>query len=142
MNHNNYNHYVVMFLIMILSGLLSTMNVWADKLDDMRFGINDLYMTLLMTGWMFLFMGIWYMEKTIFFVGLGLVILSLWFIRTQFMVTTKQYILGMIPHHSMAIHMSKKLLEKESTTLNTFVENIIQTQEKEINSMKNYLNLF
>ena len=33
------------------------MNVWVDKWDDIRFSINDVYMTLLMTGWMFLFMG-------------------------------------------------------------------------------------
>ena len=54
--HNN--HYTIMFFIMILSGLLSTMNVWVDKLDDISFSINDAYMTLLMTGWMFFFYGI------------------------------------------------------------------------------------
>ena len=57
MNHSHTNHYVVMFFIMVLSGFLSTMNVWVDKWDDIRFSINDVYMTLLMTGWMFLFMG-------------------------------------------------------------------------------------
>lgn len=34
------NHYVVMFFIMILSGLLSTMNIWVDKVDDIRFSVN------------------------------------------------------------------------------------------------------
>ena len=58
MNHNSNNHYFVMFFIMILSGLLSSMNVWVNDYSDIRFSINDLYMTLLMTGWMFLFMGI------------------------------------------------------------------------------------
>lgn len=141
MNHTNYNHYIVMFWIMILSGLLSTMNIWVDKLDDIRVSINDLYMTLLMTGWMFFFMGLWYMQKTIFIIGLILVVTNLICIRTQFMVTPNQYILGMIPHHSMAVHMSKKLLENTSTSLKPFVENIIKTQDKEINFMKN-VNLF
>jgi hypothetical protein len=136
MNHSNYNHYTVMFWIMIISGFLSTMNIWADKFNDVRFSINDLYMTLLMTGWMFFFMGIWYKEKTIFLIGTVLVLSSLWCIRTQFLITTNQYISGMIPHHSMAVHMSKKLLEKESTPLNNFVKNIIVTQEKEIEFMK------
>jgi hypothetical protein len=121
---------------MILSGFLSTMNIWADKLDDIRFSLNDLYMTLLMTGWMFFFMGIWYKEKTIFLIGTVLVLSSLWCIRTQFLITTNQYVMGMIPHHSMAVHMSKKLLEKESTPLNNFIKNIIVTQEKEIEFMK------
>ena len=89
-----------------------------------------------MTGWMFLFMGIFYRETKIFIFGLILVIINLWCIRTQFLITEKHYKLGMIPHHSMAIHMSKKLLNKNSN-INSFLENIINTQEKEIQIMKN-----
>jgi len=37
----------------------------------------------------------------------------------------------MIPHHSMAIHMSKKLMEKNNN-INEFLRNLIKTQEKEI----------
>ena len=107
MKHGHYNHYIVMFFIMIVSGLLTTMNIWADKWDDVRFSINDIYMTLLMTGWMFLFMGLYYSEIIILWLGLFLVVTNIWCIRTQFMVTIEQYILGMIPHHSMAILMSK-----------------------------------
>jgi hypothetical protein len=136
MIHSNYNHYIVMFWISIFSGLLTTMNVWADKLYDIRFSLNDLYMTLLMTGWMFFFTGLWYNEKPIFFIGIALLLFSFWCIRTQFMITTQQYITGMIPHHSMAVHMSKKLLEKGGYPIQKFVENIIKTQEDEINFMK------
>jgi hypothetical protein len=120
---------------MVLSGLLSTMNVWVDKVDDIRFSINDAYMTLLMTGWMFLFMGLIYKEVSVFFVGLSLIILNIWCIRKQFLVTETQYKLGMIPHHSMAVHMSKKLLEKKNIA-SPFVENIIKTQENEILILK------
>jgi uncharacterized protein (DUF305 family) len=41
----------------------------------------------------------------------------------------------MIPHHSMAIHMSKKLLEKNNN-ISLFLENIIKTQENEITILK------
>jgi uncharacterized protein (DUF305 family) len=51
------------------------------------------------------------------------------------MVTEMQYKLGMIPHHSMAVHMSKKLLEKRNN-IQPFLENIIKTQEKEIQFLK------
>jgi len=125
---------------MILSGLLTTMNVWVDKWDDIRFSINDIYMTLLMTGWMFLFMGIYYSEILILYFGLFLVVTNVWFIRTQFMVTNEQYILGMIPHHSMAILMSKKLIQRQSPLLHDFVSNIITTQEKEIKYLKEIYN--
>jgi len=129
------NHYIIMFFIMILSGLLSTMNVWVDKYDDIRFSINDLYMILLMSGWMFFFMGLIYQEMYIFIIGILLVITNIWFIRTQFLITETQYKLGMIPHHSMAIHMSKKLSDKKNN-IQPFLENIINTQEKEILLMK------
>ena len=130
------NHYAVMFFIMILSGLLSTMNIWVDKVDDIRFSVNDAYMILLMTGWMFLFMGLLYREISVFFVGLSLVLVNIWCIRTQFLVSERQYKLGMIPHHSMAVHMSKKLLEKNNN-ISSFVQDIIETQEEEIRILKN-----
>jgi hypothetical protein len=120
---------------MVLSGLLSTMNVWADKADDIRFSVNDAYMTLLMTGWMFLFMGLIYKDTSVFFIGLLLVLFNIWCIRNQFLVTETQYKLGMIPHHSMAVHMSKKLLEKENN-ISPFVKDIIKNQENEILILK------
>lgn len=136
MKHASYEHYIVMFFIMIVSGLLTTMNVWVDKWDDIRFSINDIYMTLLMTGWMFLFMGLYYTETNIALLGIFLVLINIWCIRTQFMVSTEQYILGMIPHHSMAILMSKKLIQNQSPNIKDFVSNIITSQEKEIEFMK------
>ena len=60
-SHNNY-HYTIMFFIMILSGLLSTMNMWVDKYENIRFSMNDVYMIMLMTGWMFFLWG-WYIKK-------------------------------------------------------------------------------
>ena len=124
-----------MFLIMVLSGLLSTMNVFVDKLDDIRFSLNDVYMILLMCGWMFFFMSIYMSELHIGLFGLTLIIVNLLCIRTQFMISTNQYIDGMIPHHSMAVLMSKKLLEKKSS-LQEFLEKLIQTQINEIKYMK------
>lgn len=136
---STFNHYVIMFFIMLLSGLLSTMNVWVDKVEDIRFSMNDAYMILLMTGWMFLFMGVIYQEIIVLFIGLSLVLFNIACIRNQFLITETQYKLGMIPHHSMAVHMSKQLLkklEKENQIL-PFVKNIIKTQEEEIFILKN-----
>jgi hypothetical protein len=122
---------------MLFAGLLSTMNMWTDKLDDIRFSWNDIYMIFLMIGWMFLFMGIVYKEILTGIFGGILVGINLWCIRKQYMVNEKDYILGMIPHHSMAVHMSKRLLEKEpSETMKQFAKQIIQQQEKEIRYMK------
>uniref|UniRef100_A0A6C0JJ60 DUF305 domain-containing protein n=1 Tax=viral metagenome TaxID=1070528 RepID=A0A6C0JJ60_9ZZZZ len=131
------HNYPLMFIIMIMSGLLSTMNIWVDKYQDIRLSINDIYMTFLMTGWMFLFMGIFYIDKPILLFGLTLVLLSVWCIRTQFLVNQTQYIMGMIPHHSMALHMSKKLMN-EKPEIEPFLLNLINTQEKEIEYLKHF----
>ena len=143
-NHiNNHNttiyHYTIMFFIMILSGLLSTMNMWVDKYDDIRFSMNDAYMILLMTGWMFFFMGIVYKEISVILIGLGSVAINIYCIRNQLLITEYQYTLGMIPHHSMAIHMSKKLLEKKNS-ISPFIQNILKTQEDEILFLKKRFN--
>ena len=80
-------------------------------------------MIILMTGWMFLFMGLIYQEISVFFIGLLLIIFNIWCIRNQFLITETQYKLGMILHHSMAVHMSKKLIQNEKNKL-PFVKNI------------------
>lgn len=130
-----HNHYIIMFFIMILSGLLTTMNIWVDKFEDIRFSLNDAYMISLMTSWMFLFMGIIYRELRIFIIGLIMVVTSIFCIRTQFFITESQYKIGMIPHHSMALFMSKKLLEKQNN-IQPFLEHIVKTQSNEIVFLK------
>ena len=134
----HYNHYIVMFFIMILAGLLSTMNTYTNKLDDIRFSLNDLYMIFQMTGLMLLFMGIYYSEMYVIIFGALLSTLSFILIRNQYFIDETQYLLGMIPHHSMAVLMSKRLLEKKNN-IKDFLENIVNTQFNEINFMKNKL---
>lgn len=136
---SEYQHYLVMFIIMIFSGFLSTMNIWADKLSDVRYSLNDLYMILLMSGWMLLFMGIYYLNYIVCICSFILVVLSISAIRTQFLVSVEQYKMGMIPHHSMAIHMSKKLMDSGhniSDNLYTFLNQLIKTQSDEIEYLK------
>ncbi len=126
---------------MILSGLLSSMYIWSDKIDDIRISLNDVYMIILMTGWMLLFMNIFKIGNSAI-LGVILIILGLFFIRSQTGITEKQYYRGMIPHHSMAIHMTKKLLQNNQNIGKdkiSFLKNIISTQEKEIKQMKTWL---
>ena len=137
MNRRGYSfyHYFVMFIISITAGLLSTMSVYANKIDDVRISFNDIYMSLLMTVWMFSFMSLYYGDFSVLLFGIFLVLSSFWAIRTQLFVNQNEYLQGMIPHHSMAVFMSKKLLEK-GTHIKEFVEKIVSTQENEIKYMK------
>ena len=130
-----------MFIIMILAGLLSSMNVWTNKLSDIRLHLNDIYMAILMTGWMFALMGLYYMNMTQIILGTIIIIIMLYMIRTQTFINESQYLSGMIPHHSMAVLMSKRLLEKNlllEPEIKQLATNIISSQESEINLMKKY----
>jgi hypothetical protein len=120
---------------MVFAGALSTMNMWADRVEHMRISINDLYMILLMTGWMILFMGIYYGDVIPSVTGATLTATAIYCIRNQLFVTQDQYLRGMIPHHSMAVFMSRKLLDKP-TDLRSFLSNIISTQMQEIQFMR------
>ncbi len=134
------NHEIApMFVIMFIAGLLTTMNIYATGFDDMRWSLNDVYMSFMMCGWMFLIWGIVYQLAKQVLLGLLLLTVSFYGIRNQFFISPNQYIKGMIPHHSMAVTMSKELLKNQqvSPQLISLATNIIKTQQNEINFMKN-----
>lgn len=134
------NEHNVMFMVicMFFAGYASTMNNWINSWDDFRFSLNDFYMVGLMTGWMFFFMGLFTLQSSKCIFGLIFVIIFFALIRTQAFITEIQFLKGMIPHHSMAIMMSKRL-EKKPNSIQNLLDQIIKTQEKEIIIMKQYL---
>jgi hypothetical protein len=123
---------------MIVSGLLSTMNVWADSSDDINFSLNDLYMSVLMAGWMIFFMALVYGDKWAPFVGLLIVVAAYMAIRYQLFISETQFLQGMIPHHSMAVFMSKRLMERPNG-VGELLTTIVGTQKTEIAYMKGRL---
>jgi len=130
----------VMFMVMCMffAGYASTMNNWIDNISDFRFSLNDFYMTGLMTGWMLFFMGLFTLNIHKCVGGLIVALIFFALIRTQVFVNEIQFLKGMIPHHSMAVMMSKRL-EKKPNSIQHLLDQIIQTQQKEIIIMKNYL---
>ena len=129
----------IMIICMVLAGYASTMNMWIDNIDDFRFSVNDFYMVGLMTGWMLFFMGLFTLRLGKCLFGLFLTILFFVCIRKQWFINEMQFLQGMIPHHSMAIMMSKRL-EKKPNSIQHLLDQIIQSQQKEIIIMKSYLN--
>ncbi len=128
-----------MILIMFVSGLLSSMYIWADKLSDIRISINDFYMIFLMTAWMCFFMAALHKDIPILGISAAALVAIFYAIRNQTFISADQYFKGMIPHHSMAILTSKRLLRNHPRLTDeerNFVQNIITTQEREIQWMK------
>ena len=134
---------IIMMIIMFIAGLFSSMNVWVDKISDIRFHLNDVYMSLLMCSWSLIFMGIYYIDAKILLFGILFTGLMIYCIRNQLFIDESEYINGMIPHHSMAVLMSKELLKKAlnkdiylSNDIKTLSKHIVDTQNNEINFMK------
>ena len=86
-------------------------------------------------------MAVYYQDLYPFLVGLLFIAFNFYAIRTQLFIDQNQYLLGMIPHHSMAVLMSKRLLEKDNITpeIKNYVKKIIKNQSEEIQFMKDIL---
>jgi hypothetical protein len=113
------------------------MNLAVDSWTDIRWSLNDLYMILTMAGWMLVFMGFLNQDWWIMGTSLVLVAASIWAIRVQLLISTDQFVLGMIPHHSMAVHMSRQLVNSPGP-LKEFALQIMKNQENEIAFMKEW----
>ncbi len=128
---------LVMIVIMIISSILSGMNSMVSNIGHIRIHLNDIYMGLLMSGWMYLLFGLYELNSKYIIIGILLIVVMMVIIRKQLFINKSQYLDSMIPHHSMAIFMSKKILEKEidNKKVNDLATNIINNQEKEIDIM-------
>lgn len=130
-NHHdsNISDIAIMFIIMIIAGILSGMNMWVSNINDIRIQINDIYM------------GIIYSSNDYIWIGLGTIGISFYFIRNQIFVNQYEYLNSMITHHSMAVFMSEKIKEKnviKDKEIDDLVSSIIITQQEEIELMKKY----
>jgi hypothetical protein len=145
MKSEMYMHSISMIFISIIAGLLSTMNVWVVSIEDIRIHINDFYMVFLMTGFMLLFQSLFFynkIENINFLIIIAVLIITFAFIaiRSQFLVLDKQYLNGMIPHHSMAILMSEKIKDKtKNEKIKKMAEGIIKNQRDEIDKINEIL---
>ena len=76
----------------------------------------------------------------LYFLSIIITIFFIYLYRKQVFIYDKQYLEGMIEHHSMALLTSNKILEKtNSYDVAKLAKNIIQSQTDEIETMKNIL---
>jgi Ca2+/Na+ antiporter len=68
-------------------------------------------------------------------------VLFIYLYRQQIAITDKQYLEGMIEHHSMGIFTSEEILKKtDDYNVSKIAKNIIQTQNDEIKEMRDLVN--
>ena len=132
--------FIIQFTIM---GLIMSNNV-----TNITFSMGKFYMSIIMALLMGLlevimfdfhmygrFVSITYYSS----LGFSLVVF-LYLYRNQIYIQDDDYLKEMIEHHSMALLTSEEILQKtQSDRVRKLAENIVSTQDKEINYMKQLL---
>ena len=138
---------IIMFCVMVVVGMLfNPINVLAYRINDLYLSLTLFYGGLLMASNMiwaheivhYLYMGS--INIYVFLFGIILSCFVVFLLRSQLFVNDTQWLKRMISHHSTAITTSKEILKKtNSIQVAKIAKDIISTQIKEINLMKNLL---
>lgn len=131
--------FIIQFFLMSLLMTNTSLNI--------RPSLGKFYMSVIMALLMgFLEVGMYdYHMGSInifYYLSLGfIVIIFIYLYRNQIYIYDKEYLNEMIEHHSMAILTSNEILQKTSSErVKRLAENIISTQQAEIEYMNNLLN--
>ena len=147
MKSSLYKKQIIMFIVMVIIGMLfNPMNILAYRFSDLYISQTLFYGGLLMASNMiwaheivhYLSMG--HFNMLVLSVGIILSIVVSLLLRQQLLVDDKQWLRRMIPHHSTALTTTHKIYNKTSNPkLKKLANEIIDTQEKEIQLMKSML---
>lgn len=152
MKGNYFKKHIIMFIVMVIVGVLfNPMNILAYSSGHLYLSTTLFYGGLLMASNMmwaheivhYLSMG--HFDSYIFSIGVCLsIIVSIFLLRSQLFVTSKQWLKRMIPHHSTALTTTTKLLENNENfrkypTLFRLAKDIVYNQKREILFMENML---
>ncbi len=134
---------IIMFIACFVIQYLVMSAIMTNELRDVTNSIGKAYIALFMAASMstvdVVMHDIRYNSRsTKMYIGLfiGMAIL-VYLYRTQAYVTDKQYLNGMLEHHSMALQTSKQILKKTSDyNVAKLAKQIVQQQTDEIREMR------
>ncbi len=130
--------FIIQFLVMSI--------VMTNSISNITFSLGKFYISVIMAllmGLLEVFMHDTQMKtvSTIYYiVFMFLLVIFLYIYRNQVYIDDEEYLKEMIEHHSMAILTSEEILQKtKSERVKRLSENIISTQQKEIELMKTFI---
>lgn len=133
----------IMFIFSFLIQYFAMPPLMVSSLSDITNNIGKAYLAIIMGLSMVLVeIGMHDMQYgSISSTKYGLIIaflcLFIYLYRNQVAIKDKEYLKGMIEHHSMAVFMSEEILKKsDDYHIAKLAKNIIQTQKDEIKQMK------
>jgi hypothetical protein len=132
--------FIIQFIIMSI--------IMTNKYENITFSIGKIYISVIMALLMGLTELIMYdihmsSFSTSFYLSfIFSLTIFVYLYKNQVYIDDKEYLQEMIEHHSMALLTSEEILQKtQSVRVKKLAENIISTQEKEINYMKQLIKL-
>ena len=133
---------ITMFLSMFITQYVFMSYIATDKIEHITNSIGKVYMCTIMSLIMFIVGNLMADKiniKQLFLVG-GLFILTIYLYKIQYGIGDKDYLNGMIEHHSMALLTTDNILKKtDNQNVANLAKRILTTQEKEINEMQQLL---
>jgi uncharacterized protein (DUF305 family) len=140
---------IVMFVGSFIIQYFLMPPIMIDQFSDFTNSVGKAYMSVIMAIFMVLMEVAMHDHQydvcsTNFYIALvAALLLFIYLYRKQVAIKDKQYLEGMIEHHSMALLTSKEILKKtDDYNVAKLAKNIIQTQENEIKVMKSLLNKY
>lgn len=134
---------VVMFVGSFLIQYFLMSPIMVNSRTDITNNIGKAYMAIIMSLFMILLEVMMHDHQynvfsLNFYVGIFVALaLFAYLYRKQVAINDKQYLEGMIEHHSMALLTSEEILKKtDNYNVAKLAKNIIQTQTDEIRTMK------
>ena len=117
--------------------------IMTNSYKNITFSLGKFYMSVIMALLMGILEVLMYDNhmntlSMYYYLSLGFfLIIFIYLYRNQIYIDDKDYLNEMIEHHSMALLTSEEILQKtNSEKVKKLAENIISTQEKEIDYMK------
>jgi len=118
-----------------------------NSYKNITFSLGKFYMSVIMALLMGLLEVLMYDNhmttlSVYYYLSLGFfLVIFIYLYRNQIYIDDKDYLNEMIEHHSMALLTSEEILQKtNSEKVKKLAENIISTQEKEIEYMRHLIN--
>lgn len=140
---------IVMFIGSFIIQYFLMPPIMIENFSDFTNSTGKVYMSIIMCIFMVLLEVAMHDHQyevcsTNFYIGLvAMLILFIYLYRKQVAIKDKQYLEGMIEHHSMALLTSKEILKKtDDYNVAKLAKNIISSQETEIKTMKSLLNRY
>ena len=137
----------IMFVGSFIIQYLLMSSIMVNNIGDLTNSLGKIYMSIIMGLYMVVLEIMMHdhqydvISKNYYVIFGALLVVFITLYRTQQFISDKQYLEGIIEHHSMAILASNKILEKtDNYNVAKLAKEIIQKQQDEIIVMKDLVN--